>query len=177
MDAHGTWARQVFRRLGQGVATAALAVALVATAATETTETTEVVSVYPPGADVPPLGSAFVLPHAPQARMIDGSSLCELIAGVLPRGHRESGVAGGLYLYRWGAQEPFLHVATREDGLLIAHFEARPNERVLGRAYYRHPRNGQWIWTLRVPTTCRAGRVRAGELEPAAATTQPQGRF
>lgn len=119
---------------------------------------------YPPGSDVPPPGSAFILPHAPQARMIDGTTTCELIAGL--RARNGDVLAGGVHLFRWGQHEPFMHVATREDGLLVAHFEARPNETVIGAAYHWHPRSRRAMWMPRQRTTCRAGRVQAGALEP-----------
>lgn len=127
---------------------------------------------YPPGSDVPAPGSAFVLPRAPQARIIDGSSTCELIAGI--RGRDGELMQGGVHLYRWGETKPFLHVTTREDGLIVTHFPARPNERVLGGAYHRDPRNGRWVRVPRVMTRCRSGNVSAGELEVVEEDARPR---
>ena len=127
---------------------------------------------YPPGSDVPAPGSAFVLPHAPQARMIDGSGTCELIAGI--RARNGSVMQGGVHLFRWGETKPFLHVTTREDGLIVAHFPARPNERVLGGAYHRDPRNGRWVRAPRVTTRCRSGNVSAGELDVVEEDARPR---
>lgn len=114
--------------------------------------------VLPEGADVPRLGEAIILDHRPQARMISDTT-CELIAAAFkPDGSLMLKGEGYVQLYRWGTREPIDTIEPREDGLVVAFFEARPGERVLGRSAIPHPRRrGNWILGNSIPSTCHGG--------------------
>lgn len=117
----------------------------------------------PDGAAVPAPGTAHVLPMRPQARMLDDGETCELIAGILTSDGEL--LQGGVALYRDSKRNrrPFMRVSTREDGLIVAHFKAKPNDVVVGRPYWWDARDMSNRHGPRISTTCLSGAVSLGE--------------
>ena len=115
----------------------------------------------PPGAAVPRPGTFHVLPMRPQARMLDDGKTCELIAGILTA--EGELIQGGVFLYRDRSRRSFTEMSTREDGLVVAHFKAKPNEVVSGRPFWWDVRDQSTRYGPRVSTQCRSGVVSLGE--------------
>lgn len=147
-----------FGRIAAGAACGLLACALFSMSAAARAQQA---GALPADADVPPPGYAYVLPIPPQARMLEDGTTCELIAGILT--HAGEPVDGGVLLYRDRSSRHFRELSTREDGLVIAHFDAEPNEIVLGRAYWREMRGMDVRYGPRISTQCRSGNVSLGE--------------
>lgn len=119
---------------------------------------------YPPDSEVPELGTALIMvDRSPDARMLAGGATCELIAGVLGDGMVRP--EGGLLLYRQGRKTPFMDAKARDDGLVVAHFRARPNELIEGRAY-QFLQGGTVQYGEKAGVICRSGKVRLGDVEP-----------
>lgn len=116
----------------------------------------------PADADVPRSGTFHVLPMRPQARMLEDGETCELIAGILTVDGEL--LQGGVALYRdRKRRRPFMRVSTREDGLIVAHFKAKPNDMVVGRPYWFDARDMSNRHGPAVSTTCLSGAVSLGE--------------
>lgn len=125
----------------------------------------------PADAAIPHPGTAHVLPMRPQARMLADGETCELIAGILTVDGEL--VKGGVDLYRGSNRRAFQQVSTREDGLIVAHFKAEPNEVVSGRAYWFDMQSQSMNHGPRTSTRCLSGSVNLGEpdgLSPEAGT-------
>ncbi|MFZ7095369.1 hypothetical protein ACOPJQ_02910 [Luteimonas dalianensis] len=157
MEGAGTRSRQsVAARAGTALACALLLFAATAVQAQQR-------GALPADADVPPPGYAHVLPMRPQARMLADGETCELIAGILTSDGEL--LQGGVALYRDSkrGRHPFMRVTTREDGLIVAHFKAKPNDVVVGRPYWWDMRDMSNRQGPRVSTLCRSGSVSLGE--------------
>lgn len=116
---------------------------------------------YPAGADVPGLDGAVILRHAPHARMIEGTNICEIVAGI----HGKEGglVHGGVLFYRVGESKPFMQALTREDGLVVVHFPAEPGEVILGRPWQQNSHGNRRFFGLRTKSRCNSGTVVVGD--------------
>lgn len=119
---------------------------------------------YPPESEVPAPGTALIMvDRFPDARMRAGGAACELIAGVLGDGMVRP--EGGLLLYRQGRTTPFMGAKARDDGLVVAHFRARPDELIEGRAYHS-VQGGTFQYGEKAGVIRRSGKVRLGDVEP-----------
>jgi len=155
--------QQADARPSHGAAILALACLAVCLGLAGTTAQAQQRGTPPPGADVPQPGTAHVLPMRPQARMLDDGETCELIAGILTSDGEL--LQGGVALYRDTKRNrrPFMRVSTREDGLIVAHFKAKPNDVVVGRPYWFDTRDMSNRHGPRVSTPCRSGAVSLGQ--------------
>lgn len=113
---------------------------------------------------------AWRLAHAPESHMIDATT-CERVEGAfLPdaSGQRLIVSGGHTALFREGRRgTPFLRVRTRQDGVYVARFPARPGERIEARGYILEPRTRRFIYGEPTYAVCRPSRVEVGEVVPA----------
>ena len=107
-------------------------------------------------AEVAALGGA-------SARMIDDST-CELVSPVT-YGKGQVVAGATVALYRAGKRKPFMHVATREDGVYVARFPARVDEAVYARAYRSDMRTGVVILGSAAKSVCVPVTVSVGEVK------------
>jgi len=88
---------------------------------------------------------AVQLAREPQSRMLDETT-CERIEGVMwSRGNDRSMLRPGgiVLLYRAGRRTPFMEVASREDGVFVARFPAKPGEVIYSQVAAVDPDTGQ----------------------------------
>jgi hypothetical protein len=94
-------------------------------------------------------------------RMV-GDSTCEMVSPVTRgKGHVVAGAH--VALYRAGKRKPFMHAVTREDGVYVALFPAKPNEVVYVRAFREDPRTGRVILGSAARSVCVPATVSVGE--------------
>jgi len=118
--------------------------------------------------EVPPFspGEAWQLAHEPLSRMIDDVT-CERIEGTYLVGSEASpAVISGSTSALFRADRkgtPFLRVRTREDGVYVVRFPARPNEVITSRSYRLDPYTKRFVYGEPSELICLAGEVRVGE--------------
>lgn len=112
---------------------------------------------------------AWQLAHEPQSRMIDDVT-CERISGVyFPDSEEPRKVLAGWPIGLFRSRRlgtPFLRVRTREDGVYVVRFPARPNEVITGRSYRLDPRTKRFVHGEPYDSVCLSGDVKVGELSP-----------
>lgn len=96
------------------------------------------------------------------ARMINDST-CEMVSPVT-YGKGQVVAGANVALYRAGKRKPFMHAVTREDGVYVARFLARPGEAVYARAYRVDPSSGNVIAGRAVRSECVATKVTVGDI-------------
>ncbi|WP_313929626.1 hypothetical protein [Pseudoxanthomonas sp.] len=96
------------------------------------------------------------------ARMIDDST-CEVVSPVT-YGKGQVVAGANVALYRAGKRKPFMHAVTREDGVYVARFSAKPNEIVYGRAYRVEPQTGAVSFGNAARMVCALATVSVGEV-------------
>jgi len=97
------------------------------------------------------------------ARMIDDST-CEVVSPVT-YGKGQVVAGADVALYRAGKRKPFMHAITREDGIYVARFAAKPNEVVYGRAYRVEPRTGTVSFGNATRMVCALATVSVGKVK------------
>lgn len=112
---------------------------------------------------------AWQLAHEPRSRMIDDVT-CERISGVYyPDSEEPRKVLAGWPIGLFRSRRlgtPFLRVRTREDGVYVVRFPARPNEVITGRSYRLDPRTKRFVHGEPYDSVCLAGDVKVGEISP-----------
>jgi len=97
------------------------------------------------------------------ARMINDST-CEVVSPVT-YGKGQVVAGANVALYRAGKRKPFMDAVTRDDGVYVARFSAKPNEIVYGRAYRVEPRTGAVSFGNAARMVCAPTRVSVGEVK------------
>lgn len=101
---------------------------------------------------------------SPKAWMVDATT-CERVSGVVRPDGRLTGAGSGVLLYRQdNPGRPFMKATTREDGVYVARFAARPGERVLSRAFVRDPRSGKTVYGRTTVVECSDNAVAVGDV-------------
>lgn len=102
--------------------------------------------------------------NGPMARMIDEAT-CEVVSPVMYQ--KKYVVAdAGVVLYRSRSRRPFMQAVTREDGVFVARFTAKPGETIYVRAYRGLPKKGGVILGNAARAVCVPGTVSVGEVSP-----------
>ena len=108
---------------------------------------------------------ALRLARKPVSRMVDDVT-CERIAGMSYQDKHLVANAHAALFRADDRREPFLRVVTREDGVYVARFPARPGEVIYGRAYILDPKTGKEIYGDETRAVCQPGSVSIGTLSP-----------
>ena len=108
---------------------------------------------------------ALRLARKPVSRMVDDVT-CERIEGTTYQNkHPVAGAHGALFrANRRGVS--FMRVVTREDGVYVAHFPAKPGEIIYSRAYMLDSRTGKEIYGDETKSACLPGNISVGEPSP-----------
>lgn len=116
------------------------------------------------------------LRYQPMSRMVDESN-CERISAIWRADGAGPAVGAQSALFRKDEpRKPFLRVKTREDGVYVAVFPAKPNEVIVGRAYIVDPRTRKFIYGEPKESVCVAGHAVVGELKPVGENVPPEAK-
>lgn len=108
---------------------------------------------------------ALRLAKKPISRMADEVT-CERIAGMSYQDKYLVANAHAALFRADDRREPFLRVVTREDGVYVARFPAKPGEVIYGRGYIVDSRTGKEIYGDEWRSVCLPGNVSVGEFSP-----------
>lgn len=112
---------------------------------------------------------AMQLARKPLSRMLDETT-CERIEGVMwSRGNGRSMLRPGgmVLLYRAGRRTPFMEVASREDGVFVARFPAKPGEVIYSQVVAVDPETGQRQYGRKdFRSVCMNTAVQVGDVVP-----------